>query len=120
LTIAIVGLSAIHPFGVGLESLREGILGRASLAEPALLPSDQFPNARTNEVPDWDPNRYLGAKGHRHFDRLTRFLASAAQLALQSASLREDGAYSGGDPSKVALLSATAYGSLRWSLSALA
>lgn len=112
MTIAIVGLSAIHPFGVGLESLREGILGRASLAEPALLPSDQFPNARTNEVPDWDPNRYLGAKGHRHFDRLTRFLASAAQLALQSASLREDGAYSGGDPSKVALLSATAYGSL--------
>jgi len=112
LTIAIVGLSAIHPYGVGLEPLREGLAGRVSLAEPSLLDAEQFPGARINEIPDWDPARYLGAKGHRHFDRLTRFLASAAQLALSSASLREEGAYSGGDPAKVALLSATAFGSL--------
>ena len=112
MTIAIIGLSAIHPYGVGLEPLREGLIGRGSLASPSLLPADEFPDARTNEIPDWDPNRYLGAKGHRHFDRLTRFLASAAQLALNSAGLREGGAYSGGDPAKVALLSATAFGSL--------
>lgn len=112
MSIAIIGLSTIHPFGVGIESLREGLIGRGRLAAPSLLPADEFPDARTNEIPDWDPNRYLGAKGHRHFDRLTRFLASAAQLALNSAGLREGGAYSGGDPAKVALLSATAFGSL--------
>ncbi len=65
------------------------------------------------EIHDWDASAYLGKKGHRNLDRLTKFLIVAARLALRHAGLKSsDGEFLQVDPKRVGLCSATAYGSL--------
>ena len=43
---------------------------------------EAFPDANTAEVWDWEPKRWLGAKGHRNNDQLTKYLITAAKHAL--------------------------------------
>jgi 3-oxoacyl-[acyl-carrier-protein] synthase II len=110
--IAITGMSLATPFGVGVDALREGLCGRGRFAQPSLLPHEAFPAPRVHEVLDWDPSDVLGTKGHRHFDRLTRFLAVTARLALRASGYREGDDWGGGDTARFGVVSATAFGSL--------
>jgi 3-oxoacyl-[acyl-carrier-protein] synthase II len=110
--IVITGSSVISPFGVGVAAFREGLLGHGRPAESSVLPADAFPSPRTREVRDWEPNAILGSKGHRHFDRLTRFLAVSARLALRDAGFRDGDEWRGRDTASFGVVSATAFGSL--------
>jgi 3-oxoacyl-[acyl-carrier-protein] synthase II len=110
--IAITGMSLATPFGVGLDAFREGLCGRGRFGPSGVLPPDAFPAPRVREVLDWDPNDVLGAKGHRHFDRLTRFLTVTARLALRASGFRDGDEWRGGDTAKFGVISATAFGSL--------
>lgn len=110
--IAITGMGLVSPFGMGNEAFREGLAGRGGFAEASVLPAETFPAPRTHEVRDWNPNLVLGDKGHRHFDRLTRFLAVSARLALRDAGFRDGDEWRGGDTAGFGVVSATAYGSL--------
>jgi len=53
-----------------------------------VLPAETFASARTAEVRGFDAAEWLGPKGLRNFDRLTKFLITAAKLALEDAGVR--------------------------------
>ncbi len=91
---------------------------RRRLGEPQAETFDAtpYPGAQVAEVPGFDATKYLGDKGLRSLDRLTKLLVVAARLALHDAGLKEDGAWarSGarvmGDG--VGIVVSNAYGSL--------
>ncbi len=64
------------------------------------------------EVPGFDPTRYLGDKGLRSLDRLTKLLVVGSRLALAHARLKDGGAYVGVTGEDVGIVVSNAYGSL--------
>ena len=118
--LAITSLGVVSPFGVGRAAWD------AALADPAQAPELAFrsssevldrralPGARTAEVWGFEPSDHLGKRGHRTFDRLTKFLITAAKDALIEAGVKTpEGAFLGAPgPERIGICSATAYGSL--------
>jgi len=64
------------------------------------------------EVPDFDPTKYLGDKGLRTLDRLTKLLVVAARLCLHDAGFKRDGQWTSLSPERVGVCCSNAYGSL--------
>jgi 3-oxoacyl-(acyl-carrier-protein) synthase len=74
--------------------------------------ASKYPRARIAEVRGFDAAKYLGDKGLRSLDRLTKLLVVAARLALHDAGLKRDGAWATGSPDRVGIVVSNAYGSL--------
>ncbi len=116
--LAITGAGVVSPFGVGREAwegaLKMGLDARArAFRGPSEVLGDDITAPHTAEVWGWDPKKYLGPKGHRSYDRLTKFLITAAKLALADAGIKREGEWVGPlQPTDVGICSATAYGSL--------
>ncbi len=99
---AITGVGVVSPLGVGKAAFFEAILaGTRPVAKDGHL-----------GVPDFDATKYLGDKGLRSLDRLTKLLVVAARLALHDAGLKRDGAWVTLAPEQVGLVVSNAYGSL--------
>ncbi|MDD9941612.1 MAG: beta-ketoacyl synthase N-terminal-like domain-containing protein [Myxococcales bacterium] len=113
---AITGLGLVSPIGVGYDAFRRA-LGKSPAAaevfrgQPTVLSQERIPDAVAAEVWGFDAREYLGKKGLRNFDRLTKFLIVSAKQALLDAGLKRDGAHLV-PPERLGLCSATAYGSL--------
>jgi 3-oxoacyl-[acyl-carrier-protein] synthase II len=99
---AITGIGVASAFGVGRAALVEGM--RAG--KPAIPVDGKV------EVPGFDPTKYLGDKGLRPLDRLTKLLVVASRLALHDARLKNDGAWSAMTGEQVGIIVSNAYGSL--------
>lgn len=63
-------------------------------------------------MPGFDPTKYLGDKGLRTLDRLTKLLVVAARLCLHDAGLKKDGQWAALAPERVGVCCSNAYGSL--------
>ncbi|MDH5491083.1 MAG: hypothetical protein OEY14_03960 [Myxococcales bacterium] len=115
--LALTGLGIVSPLGVGRAAFFEALADPEQAARQAFEPTteillDSLPDAHTAEIWGWDPAHWLGKKGHRSFDRLTKFLIVAAKHALEDAGLKEGGEFLHLSPAEVGICSATAYGSL--------
>jgi 3-oxoacyl-(acyl-carrier-protein) synthase len=116
--LAITGLGIVSPIAIGAAEHRAALdEPRAAAARafgPAVqvLPATDFGEARVAEVRGFDAATYLGDKGLRNFDRLTKFMIVAAKHALEDAGLKKDGQWLVRRPEEVGIISATAYGSL--------
>lgn len=116
--LAITGLGVVSPIAIGRTAHRAALddpraAAKRAFAPPvAALSPTELPNARIAEVRDFDATTYLGAKGLRNFDRLTKLMIVAAKQALEDAGLKKDGQWIARRPEQVGILSATAYGSL--------
>jgi len=99
---AVTGLGIVSAAGVGRAAFFEAM--RAG-AQPAPVDGQL-------EVPGFDATRYLGDKGLRSLDRLTKLLVVAARLALHDAGLKKDGAWTAGSAEQVGIVVSNAYGSL--------
>ena len=86
--------------------------GRGPEAAIASFDATKYPDASIVEVPDFDPTKYLGDKGLRTLDRLTKMLVVAARLAMHDAGFKKDGAYVSSSPERVGVCCSNAYGSL--------
>jgi 3-oxoacyl-[acyl-carrier-protein] synthase II len=99
---AITGVGIVSPLGIGratfFQALRAG-------TRPAATDGQR-------EVPDFDAATYLGDKGLRSLDRLTKVLVVAARLALHDAGIKRDGVWAALSPEDVGIVVSNAYGSL--------
>jgi 3-oxoacyl-[acyl-carrier-protein] synthase II len=99
---AITGVGVVSPLGIGrsafFEALRAGVRAEAKDGQ--------------REVPAFDPTKYLGDKGLRSLDRLTKLLIVGARLALGDAGIKRDGAWAALSPERVGIVVSNAYGSL--------
>lgn len=114
---AITGLGIVSAIGIGREAFLEGLLDATPLAERTQRKMDSFDATRFEnppiaEVPEFDAAKYLGDKGLRTLDRLTKLMVVAARLALADSRLKQDGQFVKASPERVGIVSSNAYGSL--------
>lgn len=115
--LAITGLGVVSPLGIGRAAFLEALRAPAEAHVAAfagarsVLADERFAAARVAEV-DFDAAAYLGDKGLRNFDRLTRMLIIAAKHALEDAGIKRDGEFLLHSRERVGICAATAYGSL--------
>jgi 3-oxoacyl-(acyl-carrier-protein) synthase len=115
---AITGLGIASALGTGTSAEHHRLM--AKLADGGSMsptPIKSFdPGDRTDlpiaEVPDFDATKYLGDKGLRTLDRLTKLLVVAARIALADAGLKKDGQWAALGPTAVGVCCSNAYGSL--------
>jgi 3-oxoacyl-(acyl-carrier-protein) synthase len=98
----ITGFGVCSTRGVGREEFF------AAMRSGTPLPAEQS----MAEVPDFDPMKWLGDKGLRTLDRLTKLMIVAARLAADDAGLKKDNVFVRSSPERVGLCCSNAYGSL--------
>lgn len=113
---AITGLGLVSALGVGYPAFEQGLAnwphGQNLFREQTtLLDPTKVSAPLVAECHDFDAKQYLGDKGLRNFDRLTKLLIVSGKLALEDADLKRDGVHRL-TPDRIGLCSATAYGSL--------
>jgi 3-oxoacyl-[acyl-carrier-protein] synthase II len=113
--LAVTGAGVASPVGIGraafVEAMRSG--ARPALpGRPTTFDASKYAGTLVAEVRDFDASRYLGDKGLRALDRLTKLLVVAARLALHDAGLKRDGAWAASSPERVGIVASNAYGSL--------
>lgn len=99
---AITGFGVASTLGIGRAAFLESIAAgaRAPVVEGRA------------EVPGFDATKYLGDKGLRGLDRLTKLLIVATRQGLHDAGLKKDGAWSNLGGTDVGIVVSNAYGSL--------
>lgn len=116
MSLAITGLGLISPLGVSRAEWQASLTDPAAARKKAFAQDSEVADSvqGTAEVWGFDPKSHLGAKGHRSFDRLTKYLIAAAKAALEDAGIKAEGEFLDGapPPTEVGICSATAYGSL--------
>jgi 3-oxoacyl-(acyl-carrier-protein) synthase len=114
---AITGLGIVSCAGTGREAFVEAMRRPTLLAKRprgALESFDasKYQDVAAAEVPGFDPTKYLGDKGLRTLDRLTKLLIVAGRLAMHDAGFKKDGQFVTGQPERVGIICSNAYGSL--------
>ncbi len=114
---AITGLGVCSVIGVGREAFFEGLRAPTLLRDrkPAPIVSfdaSKYEGAKLAEVPDFDATKFLGDKGLRTLDRLTKLLVVASRLALHDSGLKKDGVFVSSSADRVGVVCSNAYGSL--------
>ncbi len=115
--LAITGLGVVSPIAIGREALIAALADPEAAKKKAFAGEhtafdDKVENPRAAEVWGFEAKDYLGPKGLRNFDRLTKFLIVAGKHALEDAGVKRDGEFVAYGPSRVGICSSTAYGSL--------
>jgi 3-oxoacyl-[acyl-carrier-protein] synthase II len=113
----VTGLGIACALGTGAETFFRGLADarRLSALPPSAITSfdvSKYPDARIVEVPGFDATKYLGDKGLRTLDRLTKLLVVAARLCLHDAGFKKDNQWVALTPERVGVVCSNAYGSL--------
>ncbi len=113
----VTGLGIACALGTGTEAFFGGLASakRLSALPPSAIRSfdvSKYPDARIVEVPEFDATKYLGDKGLRTLDRLTKLLVVAARLCLHDAGIKKDNLWVALAPERVGVVCSNAYGSL--------
>ena len=114
---AVTGLGIVSTLGIGREAFLAAMRAPVRLADgprqpPETFDGGKYPDAALAEVRGFDPSKFLGDKGLRTLDRLTKLLIVGARLALHDAGIKKDGQYAHGSPEAVGVCISNAYGSL--------
>ncbi len=112
---AITGLGIASALGTGRSTLEDGLKNPDGIAPPGPIQSfdaSRYGTPPIVEVPGFDPTKYLGDKGLRTLDRLTKLLVVAARLSLHDAGLKRDNQWAALGPDRVGVCCSNAYGSL--------
>jgi 3-oxoacyl-(acyl-carrier-protein) synthase len=114
---AITGLGIVSALGIGRESFIEAMRNpegskRKSESPITSFDASKYPDAVVREVRDFEPSKYLGEKGLRTLDRLTKLLLVGARLATHDGGLKKDGLFVQSSPERAGVVCSNAYGSL--------
>ena len=113
----VTGLGIACALGTGSDTFFRGLVDAkrlSALPASAIASFDvsKYPDARIVEVPEFDATKYLGDKGLRTLDRLTKLLVVAARLCLHDAGIKKDNLWVALAPERVGVVCSNAYGSL--------
>lgn len=90
--VVVTGLGVVSPLGCGKEAFWNNLIaGRSGIAPMSSLDLLPYKCKLGGEVRDLKPEIYLGSKGLKYLNKGTRFLGSAAKMALDDAKLPQDG-----------------------------
>lgn len=112
--LALTGIGVVSSLGVGWPAFREAYAHAAEgnfTAKPETVPRPPSPALCVAEVTDFDAKKFVGDKGLRANDRLTKLSLVAAKLCLEHAGLKRDGAFVDAGADEVGVVASTAYGS---------
>jgi 3-oxoacyl-[acyl-carrier-protein] synthase II len=114
---AITGFGIASVFGVGQDAFYQGLRGAKPLGSVPPSAITAFDTAGLGsmaaaEIPQFDATKYLGDKGLRTLDRLTKIMIVSAREALTHAGVKADGKFLVSTPERTGLCSSNAYGSL--------
>jgi 3-oxoacyl-[acyl-carrier-protein] synthase II len=114
--LAVTGIGVASPLGIGraafAEAVRSGVRPSYHARKVETFDASGYPRACVAEVSGFDAAKYLGDKGLRSLDRLTKLLVVSVRLALHDSGLKRDGAWATGSPERVGIVVSNAYGSL--------
>lgn len=96
----------------GLGIVSNVAIGGADAFVAAMKAGPPKVPARRIELTDFDPTKFLGDKGLRTLDRLTKLLVVAARLCLHDAGLKKDNVWVQLSGERVGVCCSNAYGSL--------
>jgi 3-oxoacyl-[acyl-carrier-protein] synthase II len=86
--VAVTGVGALTPLGLGAEISWEGMrAGRSGIDRITLFDASAFPSRIAGEVRGFDPTIWLEAREARHCDRFTQFAIGAAKMAADDSGL---------------------------------
>jgi 3-oxoacyl-[acyl-carrier-protein] synthase II len=86
--VAVTGVGALTPLGLGAEISWEGMrAGRSGIDRITLFDASAFPSRIAGEVRGFDPTVWLEAREARHCDRFTQFAIGAAKMAADDSGL---------------------------------
>jgi len=114
---AITGIGICSAIGIGREEFFRALPVTTRLCDsprPAAesFDSSGYTDAGVAEVRDFDAAKFLGDKGLRSLDRLTKLLVVAARLATHDAGMKKDGVFVGITAERIGIVCSNAYGSL--------
>lgn len=118
---ALTGFGVVSAVGIGrepfLRAMADGdalaaLVARSSREPITSFDASAYAGAVVTEVRGFDASRYLGEKGLRTLDRLTKLLLVAARLAVHDGGLKKDGLFVQSSPERVGVVCSNAYGSL--------
>ena len=114
---ALTGLGIVSTVGTGraefLRAMASPRLVREAPKGPvAAFDASPYPGVFVAEVPGFDASRYLGDKGLRTLDRLTKLMIVSARLALHDGGLKKDGLFVQSSAEQAGIVCSNAYGSL--------
>ncbi|MFN3531445.1 MAG: beta-ketoacyl-[acyl-carrier-protein] synthase family protein [Candidatus Brocadia sp.] len=93
--VVITGLGVVSPLGCGKEVFWNNLIeGKSGIAPMSSLDLSPYKCKLGGEVRDLKPEIYLGSKGLKYLNKGTRFLGSAAKMAIDDAKLPTDGSLS--------------------------
>jgi 3-oxoacyl-(acyl-carrier-protein) synthase len=114
----VTGLGICSAIGIGREAFFRALENPVLLRDKSVQPIESFDaskyeGAAVAEVRDFDPAKYLGDKGLRTLDRLTKLLVVATRIGTMDAGLKKDNAFvPPATPDRVGVVCSNAYGSL--------
>jgi len=89
--VVITGIGVISPFGVGVDTLWEGLAaGRSVVERITHFDPSAFPCQVAGQVPNFMPQAFMDAKEARRMSRASQFAVAAARMAVEAAGLRID------------------------------
>ncbi len=93
--VVITGIGVVSPLGCKKEDFWNGLIeGKSGIAPIASLDLTNYKCKLGGEVRDLHPETHLGSKGLKYLNKGTRFLGSAAKMAIDDAKLPVDGSLS--------------------------
>ena len=101
---AVTGLGVASALGTSVDETFHalGVVPAPSATPPiASFDATKYGKPPVVEVPGFDPTKFLGDKGLRTLDRLTKLLIVAARLSLHHAGLKKDGQWAALAPERV-------------------
>jgi 3-oxoacyl-[acyl-carrier-protein] synthase II len=93
---AVTGVGIVSALGVGRETFFAALRAGARATQNARVESfdaSKYESPRVAEVRDFDAAQYLGARGMRTLDRLSKLLVVAARQCLHDTGLKVEGAW---------------------------
>jgi 3-oxoacyl-[acyl-carrier-protein] synthase II len=114
----VTGLGVCSAIGIGREAFfraleQPTLLRDAPKKKVESFDASKYEDAAIAEVPDFDAVKYLGDKGLRTLDRLTKLLVVATRLGAVDAGLKKDNVFvPPAEAERVGVVCSNAYGSL--------